>query len=176
MPRTDDYGNYNYTFNASIDPGDYVVKANSTYGVRVAEANETLTIQSCSVDFNMTINLQNGIVFGVHDPDTNISAAGNWFYNITDLSASVCGTVNVSIRATSDLVNGSDSIEIGNVTVNSTSSGSQNIQLSTSYQLIRSNVPAGDENVTDLHFWLSVPAGQSPKYYNTTIYVMEERE
>jgi len=37
-------------------------------------------------------------------------------------------------------------------------------------------VPAGQNNITDLYFWLSVPAGQEPRIYNTTIYVKEERE
>ena len=131
---------------------------------------------SCSVDFNMTTTLQNGVGFGLQDSDTNVSAAGNGFYNVTDLSSLECATVNVSIRALGDLVDGGDSIGIGNITVNSTSPSSQTIQLSTSYQLIRSSVPAGEENITDLHFWLHIPQDQNPKFYNTTIRLKLERE
>jgi hypothetical protein len=125
----------------------------------------------------MTSQLSAGIRFAEQDPDqANVSAADNGNYNITDQSTAGCGTVNVSIRATSDLVNGSSTIGIGNVTVNSTSPGSETIQLSTEYQLIRSNVPAGENNVTTLYFWLTIPAGQDPKYYNTTIEIREEME
>jgi hypothetical protein len=84
--------------------------------------------------------------------------------------------VNVSVRATGDLINGSSVIGVGNVTVNSTSPDSETIQLSTTYQLIRSNVPAGTTNITTLYFWLTIPSEQDPKAYNTTIYIKEERE
>jgi len=131
----------------------------------------------CSVDFNMTYQLQAGIMFEEQDPSqTNVSASGNGDYNVTDLSTSGCGTVNVSIMSTGDLVNGSSVIGIGNVTVNSTSPDSQTIQLSTSYQLIRPNVPAGTNNITTFFFWLTVPQGQESRAYNTTIYIKEERE
>ena len=84
--------------------------------------------------------------------------------------------MNVSVRATGDLMNESSTIGIGNVTVNSTSPNSQIIQLSTEYQLIRSGVSAGQNNITTLYFWLTVPAGQEPRAYNTTIYIKEEKE
>jgi hypothetical protein len=125
----------------------------------------------------MTSELKLGVRFGDKDPGAvNVSATDNGNYEITDTSASACGTVNVSIRATDDLVNGSSKIGIGNVTVNSTSPDSQTIQLSTTYQLIRSGVPAGENNVTTLYFWLTIPSGQDPQYYNTTIYIREEME
>jgi hypothetical protein len=164
----------NYTINASKT--DYL--PNSTQVNMTANKVVYLTLsEACSVDFNMSINLQQGIMFAEQDPGTiNASAAGNGFYNITDLSTAGCGTVNVSIMATGDLVNGSSIIGIGNVTANSTSPDTQTIQLSTDYQLIRSNVPAGGNNITTLYFWLSVPAGQEPRIYNTTIYVKEEKE
>lgn len=135
-----------------------------------------LSVSACNVDFAMTSQLEAGIRFAEQDPDqVNVSAVDNGNYNITDLSTAGCGTVNVSIMATGDLVNGSSVIGIGNVTVNSTSPDSQVIQLSTGYQLIRSNVPAGQSNITTLYFWLSVPQGQDPNSYNTTIYIKEER-
>lgn len=72
--------------------------------------------------------------------------------------------------------NESSATGIGNVTVNSTSPNSQVIQLFTNYQLIRSGVPAGQNNVTTLYFWLTLPPGQTPKVYNATIYIKEEKE
>ncbi|NIO19433.1 MAG: HTH domain-containing protein [Candidatus Aenigmarchaeota archaeon] len=142
-----------------------------------SDVNRTFTVETCNVNFTMTNELQLGIRFGNQDPGVaNVSAIDNGNYNITDTSTSACGTVNVSIRATDDLVNGSSKIGIGNVTVNSTSPSSETIQLSTTYQLIRSGVPAGENNVTTLYFWLTVPSGQEPQYYNTTIYIMEEME
>ncbi|MCK4335319.1 MAG: right-handed parallel beta-helix repeat-containing protein, partial [Candidatus Aenigmarchaeota archaeon] len=136
-----------------------------------------LTVSACNVDFTMTSQLQAGIRFSEQDPSqVNVSAVDNGDYNVTDSSTSECGTVNVSVRATDDLVNGSFVIGIGNVTVNSTSPGSETIQLSTSYQLMRSGVSAGTSNVTTLYFWLTIPSEQDPRDYNTTIYIMEEME
>ena len=137
-----------------------------------------LTVSAaCNVDFTMSSELQVGILFSEQDPSqVNVSAVDNGDYNVTDSSTSECGTVNVSVRATDDLVNGSSLIGIGNVTVNSTSPGSETIQLSTTYQLIRSSVPAGTSNITTLYFWLTIPSGQDPRAYNTTIYIMEEME
>ncbi len=158
------YVDVNFTSENSL------VNSNDTY-------NSQITIKNpCSVDFNMTYTLQAGVTFEEQDPGmTDIPAAGNGNYNITDKSTSGCGAVNVSIRATGDLVNGTSTIGIGNVTVNSTSPGSQTIQLSTDYQLIRANVPAGTYNVTNLYFWLNIPQGQEPRTYSTTIYIREEK-
>ncbi|UCD07236.1 MAG: DUF2341 domain-containing protein [Candidatus Aenigmatarchaeota archaeon] len=44
LPRTDGYGNYNYTFNASTT-GNYEIKVNTTYYGKYAEANDTLIVQ-----------------------------------------------------------------------------------------------------------------------------------
>jgi hypothetical protein len=137
----------------------------------------TVSPPSCSVDFAMSANLLQGVQFDAQDPGTaNASANGNGYYEVTDLSTSGCGTVNVSVMAVDDLISGTTIIGIGNVTVNSTSASSHVIQLSKSYQLIRSGVPAGGNEVTTLYFWLSTPPGQEPKVYNTTIYVKEEKE
>jgi hypothetical protein len=125
----------------------------------------------------MTFVLQSGIMFAEQDPGSpNVSAAGNGYYNVTDLSTAGCGSVNVSIMAVDDLVNGTSTIGIGNVTVNSTSPDSDTIQLSKSYQRIRQGVPAGQNNITSLYFWLTLPPGQESMVYNTTVYIKEERE
>jgi hypothetical protein len=154
--------------------------ANDTHGRTSSNASAlqlSVTAPSCSVDFAMSANLLQGVQFDAQDPGTaNASANGNGYYEVTDMSTSGCGTVNVSVMAAEDLMNGSVSIGIGNVTVNSSSSSSQVIQLSKSYQLIRSGVPAGQSGVTTLYFWLSTPSGQEPRVYNTTIYVKEEKE
>jgi len=170
----------NYPFNVTGNSSgvyNFRVVCNTTSATEDPSDASLLVVGACDVDFQMTTELTLGIRFAEQDPDqTNVSATDNGNYNITDQSTSGCGTVSVSIRATEDLVNGSSKIGIGNVTVNSTSPGSQTIQLSTSYQLIRSGVPAGENNVTTLYFWLTIPVGQDPKAYNTTIYIMEEME
>ena len=173
-------------YSADVDVGDasgtffynttYVNDSSGRINSNTTVLNLTVSI-SCSVDFQMTSQLQTGIRFEEQDPGTvNASAVGNGDYNITDSSISGCGTVNVSIMATTDLENETSIIGIGNVTVNSTSPDSQVIHLSTNYQLIRSAVPAGQNNITTLFFWLTTPQGQDPRVYNTTIYIREERE
>jgi hypothetical protein len=173
-------------YSADVDVGDasgtffynttYVNDSSGRINSNTTVLNLTVSI-SCSVDFQMTSQLQAGIRFEEQDPGTvNASAVSNGDYNITDSSISGCGTVNVSIMATTDLENGTSIIGIGNVTVNSTSPDSLTIQLSTDYQLIRSGVPAGENNITTLYFWLTTPQGQDPRVYNTTIYIKEERE
>ncbi|UCC91969.1 MAG: VCBS repeat-containing protein [Candidatus Aenigmatarchaeota archaeon] len=170
----------NYYFNVTGNSSghyNFRVVCNTTSATEDPSDASLLVVSACNVDFTMTSQLQTGILFSEQDPNVvNVSAADNGDYNVTDNSNSACGTVNVSVRATSDLVNGSSTIGIDNVTVNSTSPGSQTIQLSTSYQLIRSGMPAGTSNITTLYFWLTIPGGQDPKDYNTTIYIMEEME
>jgi hypothetical protein len=167
-----------YNWTGLADSSTYYWKCLAGDGTANSSATgvRNFTVSFCNVSFNMSLQLQTGVQFSEQDPGiANAPAESNGNYNITDKSTSGCGYVNVSIRAEDDFVGGSYSIGIGNVTVNSTSPGSGAVQLSTSYQVIRPNVPAGALNITSLYFWLDIPSGQGPQAYNTTIYVREER-
>ncbi|MEM2117233.1 MAG: DUF2334 domain-containing protein, partial [Thermoplasmata archaeon] len=166
---------WNKTFNASIkDIFKFIIP---NFSSQELSTGGRLGEEECSVDFNMSVNLQQGISFGEADPGSiNVSALGNGYYYITDLSTSSCGKVKIYIKSSGDLINGTNIIKIGNVTVNSTSPDSQTIQLSTDYQVIRSNIPAGENNITTLYFWLNVPFGQEPKIYTTSVFIRMEKE
>lgn len=173
--------NYSYMVNAStaneqnwscqITPFDNRGQNGST------SASANVTIGSCNVTFTEGVEFTNGITFGNAGHQViNVSAQRNDKYNITEKATTACATVNVSLRTTGNLVAGSNVLQPGNVTVNSTAVGSRTITLSTTYQLIRTGVRANTNNVTDFGFWLTMPDNQVTGAYEATIEVKVEKE
>jgi len=137
------------------------------------------------ISISISPSLSSGILFGTVSPNTNDNNAtnntngpgGGTAYNITiDTST----TVNVDLYhdANGNMISGSSSIGIGNVThqANTTSNTGNNlipsssVALSTTYSIIGSNVcqNLGININCWIAYWLDVPSAQLPGDYNTT--------
>lgn len=140
---------------------------NSSYSqIKNFTENATVSIVSCTVDFNLTWS---SINFGLLDPSTgpyNASGNSNDEYNITVKKGS-CNT-DLYIKGT-DLVNNTlnSVIGVGNATWNNVSNNYlTSFNLSKTDQVIKLNTPQ-NTNITTW-YWLNVPAVYAG-YYNGTI-------
>jgi hypothetical protein len=167
----DEFCNLTWTINATGNAGSnwkIGVSFNSSYSEvqKNNTENATLSIVSCTEDFNVTWS---SINFGLLDPSTgpyNASGNSNNQYNITVNSGSC--NLDLYIKGT-NLVNETMNsfIGVGNVTLNNVSDNySTSFNLTSTNEVIKLNV-AQNINVTSW-YWLNVPPVFTG-YYNGTI-------
>jgi len=175
----------NFTWqNGSVSSSTAVswrVFANDSSGNWNVTSPMIFTIQDCSIALGMSTALSNGIMFGGIDPGQTKDASGNngasqTSYNLS-ISITSCSpnTVNVNIKANSNLLNGSYSIPLTNekfrnsTTDNTVPASQTNISLTTSFADNQIGKLLTDGSFIHLKFNLAVPSGQQAGTYNNTI-------
>src|SRR4030042_578208 len=97
LPRTDNNGNYNYTFTAPSTAGTYEVKTNTTYNGMSAEATSTLNITHNYINISLSLSPNPALI------NQNASFYGH--VNDSTGANTTTNTVNIYINNTMHYLN-----------------------------------------------------------------------